>query len=154
MLAAVISLFGGPFGGFLSGILGSGIGAITDYFKKKQELQAQLAKQAHEVKLLEMNISARGQEMESEQAIAQIEATAAMMKGSYQHDASYGQASPWAVNLLRMIRPTLTLVLILLTAVVYWQAEVGEQSGIVATVLYLTEVAVTWWFADRARGKK
>jgi len=137
-----------------TGLLGSLFGGVMKYFEKKQEMEAQAIKQAHEVTLLQMNIAARGEEMENEAMIAQVAATADMVSASYQHDASYGTSNPWINGALRMIRPILTIGLIALTTLIFLKANEAEQSKIILTVLYMTEVAVTWWFADRARGSK
>ena len=154
MLGTIVTLLSGPFGGFASGIIGSGLGAITDYFKNKQDMQQMQLKHDHEARLLKMNIEARGSEMENEALIAQVDAAKEMVTGSYQHDASYGQASKGVVNILKLIRPSLTFFLLVLVGVIYFKATASEQLDIIATVTYLSEVAVTWWFGDRARGKK
>lgn len=151
------TLFAGP----LTGLLGSIFGAVMKSIERKQQLEADKEKYAHERGLLEMNIAARGQEMESEAMIAQMEAMAKMVAGSYQHDTNYGPVSQGAATALRFVRPGLTLLLFLLVTAMYFSvtsiedgSEYTLQQQIVMTVLYLFEVAFTWWFADRARESK
>jgi hypothetical protein len=113
------------------------------------------AKRLHEVALLQMNIDARGQEMENEAMIAQVQATAEMLKGSYEHDASYGPVGPKAASVLRFMRPALTFTaLILAAALVYTVGGSETKETAVLRVLTLAEIAFTWWFADRGISKR
>ena len=63
------------------------------------------------------------------------------------------------INVLRLVRPALTLALIAMTAAFWFSRDLdttidGEslRGRIVASTLYLATAAVTWWFGDRARG--
>ena len=135
-------------------------GGIAGHFKRKQELEGQKLKQDHETKLLQMNIGARGQEMENEAMIAQMGATADMLAASYRHDASYGPVSPKVAAVLRFVRPVLTFFLLILTGIIYFTSldaatiTIGDEiltikDKVVMSVLFMTEAAVFWWFADR-----
>jgi hypothetical protein len=75
---------------------------------------------------------------------------------SYQHDQSAVPASPWAVNVLRMVRPVLTGGLIILVGVIYFRTEnLAQQEVIIQSVIYMASSATLWWFGDRAlRSKK
>lgn len=156
----VMSLLAGPATGLAGSLLSNLFGGIAGFFKRKQEIEAQKLQQAHEIKLLQLNISARGQEMENEQMIAQTEALSSMLTASYQHDASYGPVSPTVAAVLRFVRPVLTLLLILLTAAIYFTVADGAsitigddtmtiQQKVTTSVLFMTEMAFSWWFADR-----
>lgn len=155
-----MSLLAGPATGLFGSLVSNIFGGIAGYFKRKQELQAQKLQQDHETNLLQMNISARGQEMENEQMIAQMAAAADMLAASYQHDASYGPVSTKVAAVLRFVRPVLTLLLLILTGTIYFTSldaatiTVGEETmtikdKVVMSVLFMTEAAVFWWFADR-----
>lgn len=157
----LVSLFAGPF----AGILGSIISAGTSYFERKQKAEERAAEMAHEVKLQEMNIAARGQEMENEALIAHTNAVAQQLEASYGHDASYGPVSASAATVLRFVRPALTFLLIGLVALIYFtmpEAQIVDDSGaardigelIVLKVMFLAEASVTWWFLDRRRSNK
>jgi len=112
-----------------------------------------------------MNIKARGAEMEQEALIAMTKANAEMLSSSYRHDESYGTPSEWVGNFLRLVRPFLTACLIGLTAAIFFtvtnDAEilVGEDAVpikvlIIKSVLFMTEMAVAWWWGDRRRANK
>lgn len=156
-MGVLINLLAGP----VLGLLGSWAGAIVRYFEKKQEIEAQKLRQDHELALTRLNIEARGREMENEAWLAQVHATAEMVKSSYEHDASYGPVSRAAALYLRWVRPALTFLLLVLVAAMFFFA--GEpyriegmtiQERIVVSTLMMAEAAVTWWFADRTRDRQ
>lgn len=109
-----------------------------------------------------------------QQNIETTKAASAGLKASYQHDhAAYfkGVQGKWAkfffglVDFCRgMIRPSLTVYLVVLTSLMYWSmVELIDGIGtgisdttavniiiqIVVMVLYLTTTCVTWWFGGR-----
>jgi len=156
-MAFLAQLIAGP----ILGLVGSWVGSIFKYFEKKQDLEAQKLRQDHEVALTRMNLEARGKEMENEAWLAQISATAEMLKGSYDHDASYGPVSRTAAVYLRWVRPGLTFLLLVLVAVMFFFAGdqyriegLSIQERIVVSTLMMAEAAVTWWFADRTRDRQ
>lgn len=157
----LVSLLGGP----IVGVLGSAISAGVGYFERKQKMEEKQMDYAQETKLQEMNIAARSAEMESEAAIAHTAAVAKSLSASYKHDASYGQVSQTAATVLRFVRPVLTVFLLLLVAVVYFtlpESKIVGEDGVATTVgemvvlkiMFLSEVALTWWFVDRRKANK
>lgn len=158
----LVSLFGGP----LAGLLGSLVSGVFGYFEKKQQIEADKARYAHEAKLQEMNIAARGQELEQEALIAQTQAMAEMMKGSYDHDASYTTArSPAVATALPFFRPLVTITLVGATVTLAFHVspegviQVGDETmtireKVIGSIIFMSEAAVTWWFADRRRSNK
>ena len=157
----ITTLLAGP----AAGLFGSLISGVFGYFEKKEQRKADLEKYEHELNLTRANLEFQGQELENEALIAQVKSTADMLKGSYRHDASYGQASPMIVNVLRIIRPALTLFLLVLVTLIYFSVaegatiEIGDQGltireRIVMSVIFMSEASLTWWFADRRRSNK
>ena len=66
-----------------------------------------------------------------------------------------GTSYIWVANILRLVRPTLTLGLIVLVGILYFSADIGGRATIEASVIYMTSSSVLWWFGDRAlRPKK
>lgn len=141
--------------GGATGLLGMILTAIIKWGEAKQRLAERKLDYEHELALQELAMKTRGMELESEQAIADIEATQAMRTGSYEHDRGYGRASQWVVNILRLVRPALTLGLIALTGVIFfslWNDEQRQQ--IVEMVNYATSAAIVWWFGAREMEKR
>lgn len=147
METLMTALFGGA-----TGILGTLVGKVAGYFEKKQELEIMKESYKHELALQELNISARAQELESEAAIAEMNNAASMRSASYEHDASYGKPYRWVITLLRLVRPMLTIMLIILTGVLFFQLSEAGQDEIASQVIFLTGMAISWWFGDRYKG--
>ena len=156
-MSGLLTLILGP----LTGLAGSAFGAFTKWLEHRQRMAELERQQAHELRLQELNIQARGQELEQEALIAQTQAHADAMAASYRHDASAGPTHKWVASALRLMRPLFTLLLIVLAGAIFFYAQPGDvvegkpvREHVTLTVLYLAEVAVTWWFADRARGSR
>lgn len=144
-----------------TGLLGSLIGAGVQLLEHRQRLAELDAQHRHELELQRLNVAARGQELEQEALIAQSAAHAQAMAASYRHDASAGPVYRWVASALRLVRPLLTVGLIGLVGGMYFVGLPDDvtldgrsiREHITLTVLYMAEVAVTWWFADRARDR-
>ena len=131
--------------GGATGIFGSLLGRVAEFFEKAQVQKFRQEEWGHERVLIEMQLRGREAEWEHESAIAEADAAARMRDASYRHDTAAGRGSQWVVNVLRLVRPTLTLA----------DTTVDGESlrgRIVSATLYLATAAVTWWFGDRARG--
>jgi len=150
MLAGLVTLLGGP----LVGLFGSVVSGFVGYFEKKQQIEMEKVRFAHETNLLQLNIAARGEEMENERMMASMQADSANLIASYQHDAFSGAGKPyrWVASVLRLVRPALTVGLIALVAYLIAADIAGiEMQAVAMKILFLAEVAVSWWFADRRR---
>ena len=151
LIATVIS-------GGATGILGSIVGGVFKWLDRREERREAADRRVHEIKLQEMQIQVRAAETESELAIIQAESSRDQLMASYAHDSAVGPAKPWVAAVLRLVRPTLTFVLIGLTAAIYFTLEGGEavvqgvelKAYIINTIVYTTSAAVLWWFGDRA----
>lgn len=132
--------------GVVAGGMGSWISKGIGLFEKRQEFE-------HELKLLEMQMQAAQAETENELAIAQEESYSGMRQASYQHDVATQNVSLWVRNVLRLVRPVLTLLLILLVWAIWLtvaQDDAGMRRQIVDGVLFMASAAMAWWFGDRA----
>ena len=141
--------------GGATGILGSLVGTVGRFLEKKQKLKEMTLQFDQEFKLQELQITSRKEELESEKAIAEMEALAEMKSASYAHDASYGPTTVFISSMLRFVRPILTFLLLSFTGYIFWQ--VRENPTIVHELsnqmMFLTTTAVAWWFGDRSLRK-
>lgn len=168
-------------GGGATGLLGSLINSVGDYFKQKQQYAHEEKMAEIETKHLSMEID-RDVKISEQEAEAQMEVAAAETQAeSYKADTrAYLPAEAvrsnkfiaWLmaiVDFLRGItRPVLTLYLCAVTTMIYLQTHVViEQSGgldqeqayflmknITLGILYLTFTAVGWWFGSRSKMDK
>lgn len=140
--------------GGATGIIGSIIGkafSFLDFWVEEKK-----ADKEHErtIALLELQNQIGAEENERELAIAESAAASDIRMASYGHDTSFGNGSPWVVDLLRLVRPVLTFSLIVLVGILYFKAGAGGRDTIEASVIYMCSSAVLWWFGDRAMRKK
>lgn len=133
--------------GGLFGILGTALGRVAGYFERKQEFKQAQARWTHELRLHELQMQARHQEAELELALAAQEGSWRGLTASIHADANIGKASQWVINFLRLVRPTLTLLLWLIAA---WIFIVTENDAIVEAAVFAATAATLWWFGDRA----
>ncbi|EKE72474.1 hypothetical protein [Oceanibaculum indicum] len=136
--------------GGATGLLGMIFTAVSRWAEARQRMAERAQDYKHELALQQLAMQTRGMELESEQAIADIEATQAMRTGSYDHDRGYGRASQWVVNILRLVRPALTLGLIVLTGLIYFSLDnASQRQDVIEMVSYATTAAIVWWFGAR-----
>jgi hypothetical protein len=150
----LLELLGTVLSGGATGLLGSIFGKLfsfVDYFVEEKKTSND---HARTLELLELQNRIGAEESERELAIAESVAASDLRMASYGHDSSMGTRSLWVVDLLSLVRPILTFGLVLLVAVLYFQADAGGKATIEASVIFLCSSAVTWWFGDRALRKK
>jgi hypothetical protein len=142
-------LFGGA-----TGIIGSIIGMVGKWLDNKQKMQMMTIQNSHELVLFDKQAALRSVEMENERAIADLDAWSQGRSASYDHDASYGSSDiAWVVAALRFVRPVLTVFLIILTAICFFKLkDTVSQYDLANQIVYLTSMAIAWWFGDRALG--
>lgn len=128
-----------------TGLLGSLIGRVAGYFEQRQKLKHLEVELTHELKLHTLQQRARQEEREHEYAVqADLQATT-QLSASYAHDSRYNN------SILRWVRPALTLVLLVLSGLVYFTiADTEVKASLAMQIIYFTGLAITWWFADRS----
>jgi len=83
------------------------------------------------------------------------QAAVQLRNASYAHDSNTGKASQWVIDTLRMVRPSVTGILIILLGIIYFTiADLGSKAEIVSSVIYMATSSVTWWFGDRMTQRK
>ncbi len=133
--------------GGLFGIAGTALGRVAAYFERKQTFKQEQHRWVHEYKLHELNMQAKAQETEMELALAAQAGSWAGLEASIQADAAIGQAAQWVINILRLVRPVLTLLLWLITGWIFARTQNG---AIVEAAVFAATAATLWWFGDRA----
>ena len=132
--------------GGIFGIFGTALGRVAD-FERKQTFKHEVQRWGHEYKLHELQMQAQAQETEMELALAAQEGSWRGLDASIEADSNIGKASLWVINTLRLVRPTLTLLLWLITG---WIFAVTQNGAIVEAAVFAATAATLWWFGDRA----
>jgi len=133
--------------GGLFGILGTALGRVAGYFERKQIHEQEQARWGHEYRLHELNMQARQQETELELALTAQQGSWKGLEASLKAEAALGKASLWVINMLRLVRPVITLLLWMITAMIFL---VTHDSTIIEASVFAATAATLWWFGDRA----
>ncbi|MBL4871592.1 MAG: hypothetical protein JKX72_11635 [Robiginitomaculum sp.] len=133
--------------GGLFGIFGTALGRVAGYFERKQTFHQEEKRWGHELKLHELQMKAKKQETELELALEAQKGSWRGLEASLAADANTGLASQWVINMLRLVRPCLTLLLWLITA---WIFSRTQDTHIANAAVFAATAATLWWFGDRA----
>ncbi|MGB3456968.1 MAG: hypothetical protein WBG08_07680 [Litorimonas sp.] len=133
--------------GGLFGLIGTALGRVAGFFERRLIFEQERARWAHELQLHDLNQRARAQESEFELALAAQRGSWRGLEASILAEASLGEASRWVFNLLRLVRPVLTITLWLMTAYIFARTQ---DSGVVDATVFAATAATLWWFGDRA----
>lgn len=146
-MADLINVGMNALSGGLFGILGTAMGRVASYFERKQTFAQDQARWEHELKLHDLQQKARLQESEIELSITREHGSWKGLEASIQAEGAIGQASLWVINILRLVRPFITIILWLITA---WIFKVTQDAAIVEAAVFAAVAATLWWFGDRA----
>ncbi len=149
-MAEIVGLGLDAAAGGIFGIIGSALGRIAGYFERKQSMAHEEKRWGHELQLHELQMKAHKQETEMEYAIEAQKGSWRGLEASLMADASTGKASQWVVNILRLVRPGLTMLLWVITA---WIFSITNDTSVVNSAVFAATAATLWWFGDRAPRK-
>ena len=133
--------------GGVFGIVGTTLGRVAGFFERRDENKQEQARWAHEYQLHELNIKSRAQESEIEIELAAQVGSWTGLEASIRADSSGGIASQWVINLLRLVRPSLTFLLWIITAGIFVKTQ---NQAIAEAAVFAATAATLWWFGDRA----
>jgi len=141
--------------GGATGILGSLLGRVFSFAESWVKEKEKAADHERVMQLTRLQYELGAKEKELEHEIQMDVAASNLRMASYEHDSKTGKASQWVIDTLRMVRPVLTGVLVVLTGVIFfWTDNAGQQESIIQSILYMTSSAVLWWWGDRAVSAK
>ena len=166
MLETLFNLGASVLTGGATGLLGTALSAVVDFFQSRQ-------RHGQELDLRRLDIELAKAEAEGAAAHATIEAQATRERAEWEAlEASYREASrrwsrPGEGRLMQFVdavrgltRPLLTWSLFALVGAIYFLlgasdlGAVGLRPRIVETVLYLFTAAMLWWFGSRQIEKR
>lgn len=124
------------------GALGSIVNAGLGIYKEKVQIAAEEKRRSDEYEIAKLNAS-------KEKQITAINADAQSLAASYKHDTETGEASPWVINIIRLVRPSITFYALGLITVFWFFATDVDKAIIITATLDICSMAVAWWFGDR-----
>lgn len=96
-------------------------------------------------------------ELEKAKAMAEIAADKAQWEAftaSQQAAIVPANVSTWTANVITLFRPAITLLLLVLVAIVFFNVPDFEQADMVDEVQFAAFNCVGWWFGDRMTRKR
>lgn len=150
---SIIDFFSNAASGGLLGLVGTLSSKAFNYVDRKQDMEAKAAEYEHELALIDKQAALKTIETENELAIARVAAENQLRVSSYGLNFESATGSAKVTDLLRLVRPVLTIGLVLLTAALWCTSEdktIDQQ--IVDMILFCTASAITWWFGSRYDG--
>ena len=133
--------------GGLFGLIGTALGRVAGFFERRQAFEQEQVRWSHELKLHELHQLAKAQETEAEITLTAQKGSWAGLEASMMADVALGEASRWVINILRLVRPSLTLLLWIITAAIFF---VTQDSAVIEAAVFAATAATLWWFGDRA----
>jgi len=146
-MAGVVGLGLDAAAGGLFGLVGTALGRVASFFERRQQNTHEVLRWGHELELHRLHMEARAQEAEIELAITQQKGSWAGLSASMAADAALGTGSQWVIDTLRLVRPTLTLLLWLISGWIFSRTQNGD---VTEAAVFAATAATLWWFGDRA----
>lgn len=148
-MGELIGLAASAAGGGVFGLLGTLIGRASGFIERRQDYSHERARWAHEAELLALQRTARAEETESELRLAEAAGAWDGLSASLAAEAAIGPTYAWVNAVRALTRPVLTVLLWVITGLVYIGSGAAERAGIVETATFAATAATLWWFGDR-----
>jgi len=163
-MSELINMGASVLGGGVTGIVGTIFGRVAGYFEKKQankheiklrefqreenlhDLTVMEREFAHEENLHNMNMQANAQAAEHESLVISQKGSWDGLKASIEAQSSIKGTSVWVNNVVRLVRPVLTLSLWVLVVVL---EKMSADADTIEAALFAATAATLWWFGDR-----
>lgn len=150
----LIGLAASAAGGGVFGLIGTVIGRIAGLFERRQENAQEQARWKHEAALIELQMKARASELPGQQSLAHTAGAWQELAASVAADAAIGDSYRWVNAVRALTRPLLTLLLWLITLLVWSGTAADQKAGIVETATFAATAATLWWFGDRGNRRE
>jgi hypothetical protein len=149
-MSEIAGLAASAAGGGIFGLVGTLIGRAAGFFERRQEYAHERARWQHESQLITQQAQARISELAAEQHLADTSGAWTGLAASLEAEAAIGETYPWVNAVRALTRPVLTLLLWLITGLVFLAAAETARAGIIETTTFAATAATLWWFGDRS----
>ena len=150
----LIGLAASAAGGGVFGLIGTVIGRIAGVIERRQKNAQEQARWKHEAALIELQMKARASELPGQQSLAHTAGAWQELAASVAADAAIGDSYRWVNAVRALTRPLLTLLLWLITLLVWSGTAADQKAGIVETATFAATAATLWWFGDRGNRRE
>lgn len=147
----VIGVAASAAGGGVFGLLGTVMGRIAGFLERRQSIAHEERRWRHEIDLLQLQQAVAVQEAEAELAATEAEGSWSGLTASLAAEAAIGPSYKWVNAMRALTRPLLTLLLWVITIVIWFTADLSERATLTETATFAATAATLWWFGDRSR---
>ncbi len=148
-MADIIGLAASAAGGGLFGLAGTVIGRAAGLVERRQEHAQERARWAHEAGLAAMQRQAAAEAGEAALRVSESSGQWQGLARSLEAEAAIGDSYAWVNAVRALTRPVLTLLLWLISGLVFLGASAEARAAIVETTTFAATAATLWWFGDR-----
>lgn len=157
-MAGVVDIIAGTTTGGVLGLAGSviskGAGYFIDKQKAKDERESKVLDYQHELELARIAQERGMQQSQEDFAKSQMEkGYEGLLASIADQTAATQKASQWVTDILALVRPGLTTVLILVAFVMAFMIGAGAADTLMNPFYQfaaMASMAVAWWFGDKA----
>lgn len=153
-MSDMIGLAASAAGGGVFGLAGTVIGRAAGLFERRQDNSQERARWAHEAAMLEARMREAAAATEGQTRLAEAAGAWRGLAASMEAEAAIGDSYRWVNAVRGLTRPLLTLLLWLITGLVYLGAGSDERGTIVETATFAATAATLWWFGDRGQRRE
>jgi len=136
-------------GGGLFGVIGTALGRVAGYFETRQQQAFEQSRWSHEVDMVRLNMEVSRAQTQAEAELADTRGSWEGLKASVQADQALASGYPIVDAIRALTRPALTLLLWLITALIFFNIDETLKVRIVETSVSAATAATLWWFGDR-----
>lgn len=136
-------------GGGVFGVLGTALGRIAGYFEQRQEQAFEEKRWAHDLALKQLVQETQSKADAAKRDMVQLQGQWDGLRASHAADAAIPDSYPIVHAIRALTRPALTLLLWVITALIFFNVREDQQQKIVETSVFAATAATLWWFGDR-----
>ncbi len=137
--------------GGLFGLVGAGFSKFMGWQEKKLDLSHEITMVAEQRKTIEMEMMLAREKGALDLEVAHVETDAANLQAALQASTVSNGSSQWVRDLRESLRPILTYTLIIGTFALLSLMPANKWIG---EIMFLTTLAVTFWFGSRPVSRK
>lgn len=150
-MSDIIGLAASAAGGGVFGLIGTVIGRVAGLIERRQDNTQERARWAHDAAMQEARMREMAAATEAQIKLADASGAWRGLAASMEAEASIGDSYKWVNAVRALTRPLLTLLLWIITGLVYLGASAEARVGIVETATFAATAATLWWFGDRGQ---
>lgn len=150
-MSDIIGLAASAAGGGVFGLIGTVIGRVAGLIERRQDNTQERARWAHDAAMQEARMREMAAATEAQTKLADAAGAWRGLATSMEAEASIGESYKWVNAVRALTRPLLTLLLWVITGLVYLGASAEARVGIIETATFAATAATLWWFGDRGQ---